>query len=120
MKGVRPSSSIKNKKTHHKKEKETRTNLINHIMVVSLAIMLRAADMISSRLPDRFLHFHSSNCTVAFLSRNVVSHPYPSILHTLTPISGFSQGLRHHFQSGGADNLGGYEPDAVAGSRCGR
>ena len=30
------------------------------------------------------------------------------------------QGLRHHFQSGGADNLGGYEPDAVAGSRCGR
>ena len=33
--------------------------------------MLRAADMISSRLPDRFLRFHSSKCTVAFLSRNV-------------------------------------------------
>ena len=40
--------------------------------------------MISSRLPDSFLRFHSSKCTVAFLSRNV------SILHTLTPVSDFS------------------------------
>ena len=45
-------------------------------------------------LSDRFLRFHSSKCTVAFLSRNVVSHPYPSILHTLTPISDFSDEQR--------------------------
>ena len=38
--------------------------------------------MISSRLPGRYL---SSRHTVAFLSKNVVSHPYPSILHTLKP-----------------------------------
>ena len=44
--------------------------------------------MISSRLPDRFLRFHSSKCTVAFLSRNV------SILHTLTPVSDFSDEQR--------------------------
>ena len=44
--------------------------------------------MKSSRLPDRFLHFHSSKCTVAFLSRNV------SILHTLTPVSDFSDEQR--------------------------
>ena len=44
--------------------------------------------MISSRLPDRFLHFHSSKCTVAHLSRNV------SILHTLTPVSDFSNEQR--------------------------
>ena len=50
--------------------------------------MLRAADMISSRLPDRFLRFHSSKCTVTFLSRNV------SILHTLTPVSDFSDEQR--------------------------
>ena len=57
--------------------------------MLSLAIaMLRAADMISSRLPDRFLCFHSSKCTVAFLSRNV------SILHTLTPVSDFSDEQR--------------------------
>ena len=43
---------------------------------------------ISSRLPDRFLRFHSSKCTVAFLSRNV------SILHTLTPVSDFSDEQR--------------------------
>ena len=41
-----------------------------------------------SRLPDRFLRFHSSKCTVAFLSRNV------SILHTLTPVSDFSDEQR--------------------------
>ena len=40
------------------------------------------------RLPDRFLRFHSSKCTVAFLSRNV------SILHTLTPVSDFSDEQR--------------------------
>ena len=45
--------------------------------------MLRAADMISSRLPDRFLRFHSSKSTVAFL-------PEISILHTLNPVSDFS------------------------------
>ena len=44
--------------------------------------------MISSRLPDRFFRFHSSKCTVAFLSRNV------SILHTLTPVSDFSDEQR--------------------------
>ena len=44
--------------------------------------------MISSGLPDRFLRFHSSKCTVAFLSRNV------SILHTLTPVSDFSNEQR--------------------------
>ena len=44
--------------------------------------------MISSRLPDRSLRFHSSKCTVAFLSRNV------SILHTLTPVSDFSDEQR--------------------------
>ena len=44
--------------------------------------------MISRRLPDRFLRFHSSKCTVAFLSRNV------SILHTLTPVSDFSDEQR--------------------------
>ena len=44
--------------------------------------------MISSRLPDRFLRFHSSKCTVAFLSKNV------SILHTLTPVSDFSDEQR--------------------------
>ena len=44
--------------------------------------------MISSRLPDRFLRIHSSKCTVAFLSRNV------SILHTLTPVSDFSDEQR--------------------------
>ena len=52
-----------------------------------LSYMLRAAG-ISSRLPDRFLRFHSSKCTVAFLSRNV------SILHTLTPVSDFSDEQR--------------------------
>ena len=41
--------------------------------------------MISSRLPDRFLRFQ---CIVAFLSRNV------SILHTLTPVSDFSDEQR--------------------------
>ena len=51
-------------------------------------VMLRAADTISSRLPDRFLRFHSSKCTVTFLSRNV------SILHTLTPVSDFSDEQR--------------------------
>ena len=44
--------------------------------------------MISSRLPDRFLRFYSSKCTVTFLSRNV------SILHTLTPVSDFSDEQR--------------------------
>ena len=47
--------------------------------------------MISCRLPERFLHFHSSKCTVAFLSslsRNV------SILHTLTPVLDFSDEQR--------------------------
>ena len=44
--------------------------------------------MISRRLPDRFLRFHSSKCTVAFLSRNI------SILHTLTPFSDFSDEQR--------------------------
>ena len=44
--------------------------------------------MISSGLPDRFLRFHSSKCTVAFWSRNV------SILHTLTPVSDFSDEQR--------------------------
>ena len=39
--------------------------------------------MISSRLPDRFLRFHSSKCTVAFLSRNVS-----------TPVSDFSDEQR--------------------------
>ena len=43
--------------------------------------------MISSRLPDIFLRFHSSKYTVTFLSRNVVSHPYPSILHYISDFS---------------------------------
>ena len=47
--------------------------------------------MIANRLPGRSLSFQflSSKRTIAFLSRNVVSH-YPSILHRLTPISDFS------------------------------
>ena len=47
--------------------------------------MLQLTDM---RLPDRFLRFHSSKRTVAFLSRNV------SILHTLTTVSDFSDEQR--------------------------
>ena len=68
--------------------------IVNHSILshgAQLSYMLGAADMISCRLPDlRFHSSYSSKRTVAFLSRNVVSHPYPSILHTLTPISDFS------------------------------
>ena len=41
-----------------------------------LRYMLRAADMTSSRLADRFLRFHSSKCTVAFLHPFFIQPPF--------------------------------------------
>ena len=62
--------------------------------MLSLAICWEQQTDLADYLID--LHFHSSysfihpSVQLLFLSRNVGSDPYPSILHTLTHISDFS------------------------------
>ena len=78
------SYNQKKKKLTKKRRKETRTNLINHIILshgAQLSYMLGAAypaDYVIDLFVFIQVSFIHPSVLSLFLSRNVVSHPYPS------------------------------------------
>ena len=72
------------------KKEETRTNLINHsILSHGAQLSYRCWEQQTSYPADYVVAFIHPSVQSLFLSRNVDSYPYPSILHTLTPFLTF-------------------------------